>query len=66
MEIYLCRNMNHRGSAQTPYALDTLEHILSHQSVHYLKFLGALTQFVEQIKRGGQPYLTLSYAQTLP
>lgn len=66
-EIYLCRNMNHRGSTQTPYAQDTLEHILSHQSVYYLKFLGALTQFVEQIKEGWPTIpSTLSYAQTLP
>lgn len=51
-DIYQCRNTNHRGNTLTPWEEATLKRVLSQQAVYYFKFLGALTQFVEQIKQG--------------
>ena len=65
--IYQCRNMNHRGSVQTEWEKKTLDRILSRKAVYYLKFLGALTLFVEQIKEGWAHLDEMKrYAQTLP
>ena len=65
--IYQCRNMNHRGSVQTEWEKNTLDRILPRMAVYYLKFLGALTLFVEQIKEGWAHIDEMKrYAQTLP
>jgi len=49
-DIYQCRNTNHRGNKLSTWEEDTLSRILPQQAVYYFKFLGALTQFMEQIK----------------
>lgn len=66
-DLYQCRNMNHRGNVLTSREKDTVDKILPYKAVYYLKFLGALTQYVEQIKRGWS-YLPVlkNYVQTLP
>lgn len=51
-DIYQCRNMNHRGSEQSEWQKVIIDRITPHKGVYYLKFLGALTLFVEQIKEG--------------
>lgn len=51
-DLYQCRNMNHRGNEQTPREKETLDRVQSHRAEYYLKFLGALTLYVEQIKEG--------------
>lgn len=51
-DIYQFRNTNHRGNIPNPWEKDTLGRILPQQAVYYFKFLGALTQFMEQIKHG--------------
>lgn len=51
-DIYQCRNTNHRGNKPSTWEEDTLSRILPQQAVYYFKFLGALTQFMEQIKHG--------------
>lgn len=66
-DIYQCRNMNHRGNVQTEWEKKTLDRILPRKAVYYLKFLGALTLFVEQIKEGWAHLDEMKrYAQTLP
>ena len=51
-DIYQCRNMNHRGNIQYPWEEETCNRILSMKSVYYFKFLGALVQYIEYIKKG--------------
>lgn len=51
-DIYQCRNTNHRGNTLNKWEEDILKRVLSQKAVYYFKFLGALTQFVEQIKQG--------------
>lgn len=66
-DIYQCRNMNHRGNVQTEWEKKTLDRILPRKAVYYLKFLGALTLFVDQVKEGWVHLDEMkSYAQTLP
>lgn len=65
-DLYQCRNMNHRGNALTSWEKNTLDQILPYKAVYYLKFLGALTLYVEQIKRGWSNIPILkNYVQTL-
>lgn len=62
--VYLCRNTNHRGNDST---LLEVEKFFSQKAVYYFKFLGALTQFVEQVKSGWVAMSDLkAYALTLP
>ncbi len=51
-DIYMCRNMNHRGNTSTEREDETLKKINSLQSFHYFKFMGGLTQYVDYIKKG--------------
>lgn len=51
-DIYQCRNMNHRGNIQYSWEEETCNRILSMKSVYYFKFLGALVQYIEFIKKG--------------
>lgn len=52
LDLYQCRNMNHRGNDSTIWQKETLDRILPNKAVYYLKFLGTLTLYVEQIKNG--------------
>ena len=66
-DIYQCRNMNHRGNSPTSWEAEVQERVLSHKAVYYFKFLGALTQFVEQIKEGWQSIpAQKAYTASLP
>ena len=66
-DVYLCRNMNHRGNELTKKEKEVFDKIMPHKSVYYLKFLGALTQFVEQVKEGWKDLPSIkSYALLLP
>ena len=51
-DIYQCRNMNHRGNIQYTWEEETCKRVLSMKSVYYFKFLGALVQYIEYIKKG--------------
>lgn len=51
-DIYQCRNTNHRGNIPNNWDKEPLSQIRSQQAVYYFKFLGALTQFMEQIIPG--------------
>ena len=51
-DIYQCRNTNHRGNIPNNWDKEPLSQIRSQQAVYYFKFLGALTQFMEQIIHG--------------
>ena len=51
-DIYQCRNLNHRGGKTEKWQEDTLNRILPSKSVYFLKFLGTLTQFVEETTTG--------------
>ena len=65
-DIYLCRNLNHRGNPAAEWSQKTLDRIMSLKSYYYFEFLGALAQFVSFI-RGGLPKLPniKAYADTL-
>jgi hypothetical protein len=66
-DIYQCRNMNHRGNVLNKWEEGTLQRVLKAKSFSYFKFIGALTQYVEFIKKGWT-YLPdiLSFARSLP
>lgn len=65
-DLYQCRNMNHRGNELTSWEKGNLDKILPYKSVYYLKFLGALTLYVEQIKEGWSNIPILkNYVQSL-
>ena len=65
-DLYQCRNMNHRGNKPTQWEKETLDRILPSKAVYYLKFLGVLTLYVEQIKEGWKNLPTLKkYALSL-
>lgn len=65
-DVYLCRNMNHRGNKMTEREQDVFDKVMPHKSVYYLKFLGALTQFIEEVKEGWKELPSLkSYALSL-
>jgi hypothetical protein len=51
-EIYLCRNMNHRGNSQNDREKAVLDKIYPLKSFYYFKFLGVLAQYVDYIKTG--------------
>jgi len=51
-DIYVCRNMNHRGNTLTPWEEENLNRILPLHSFYYFKFMGVLAQYVDFIKQG--------------
>lgn len=51
-DIYLCRNMNHRGNTLNQWEQDTLNRIEPLKSFYFFKYLGVLSQYVEYIKLG--------------
>lgn len=51
-DIYQCRNTNHRGGELKGWQKEVLERVIPQRSTYYFKFLGALVQFVGQIKKG--------------
>lgn len=51
-DIYQCRNMNHRGNAQSQWQENTIAKIIPLKSLYFFKFLGVLAQYVEYIKEG--------------
>ncbi len=51
-DIYSCRNTNHRGNSTTSWEQETLDRIIPHKGIYYLKFLGALTEYVDCVKNG--------------
>ena len=66
-DIYLCRKMNNRGIAQTEWGKETVDRIYASKAVYYIKFLGALTLFVEQVKDGWEHIDEMKrYAESLP
>ena len=67
-DIYLCRKMNNRGTtAQTEWEKETIDRIYARKAVYYIKFLGALTLFVEQVKDGWENIDEMKrYAESLP
>ena len=60
--------MNNRGTtAQTEWEKETIDRIYARKAVYYLKFLGALTLFVEQVKDGWEHIDEIKrYAESLP
>lgn len=65
-EIYQCRNMNHRGNNSTEWEQKTINKILPLQSLYYLKFYGALAQYIDLIKDGYSHISELvEYSRTL-
>lgn len=66
-DIYQCRNTNHRGNALFPWEEEAIARVMKVKSFSYFKFIGALTQYVEFIKKGWNhlPEI-LKYAQSLP
>lgn len=51
-KIYQCRNTNHRGGLHSSNEGTAINQVLAQKSVYYFNFLGALTQYVEMIKKG--------------
>ena len=51
-DIYICRNMNHRGNTLTEWEKEVVNRIMPLKSFYYFKFLGALAQYIEYIKTG--------------
>lgn len=66
-DIYQCRNTNHRGNALFPWEEEAIDRVMKVKSFSYFKFIGALTQYVEFIKKGWEELpKMLKYAQSLP
>ena len=65
-DIYTCRNTNHRGNLTTIREQETLDRIIPHKGIYYLKFLGALTEYIDCVKKG-YPAINnmLAYAEKL-
>lgn len=65
-DIYSCRNTNHRGSTTAPWEQKILDRIIPHKGIYYLKFMGALTEYVNYVKNG-YPEINkmLLYAETI-
>jgi hypothetical protein len=51
-DIYSCRNTNHRGNTVTSWEQEILNRVISHKDIYYLKFLGALTTYIDCVKTG--------------
>lgn len=51
-DVYLCRNMNHRGNTLKEWEIEAQNRILPLKSFYYLKFQGALIQYIEFVKSG--------------
>lgn len=51
-DLYQCRNTNHRGNNLFPWEQEVIDRIIPHKGIYYLKFLGALTEYVDCIKTG--------------
>ena len=65
-DIYMCRNTNHRGNTLTQWEQETLDRVLPNKGVYYLKFLGALTEYVDCITKGyAEIHAMYGYAQNL-
>jgi len=65
-DIYVCRNMNHRGNTLTPWEEENLNRIIPLQSFYYFKFMGVLAQYVEFVKQGFPVLSNIeSYANSL-
>ena len=65
-DIYQCRNLNHRGSELYEWQNAVIDRIMPLKSVYYMKFLGALTQYMEYVKTGLHRLDALhEYSQTL-
>lgn len=64
--IYQCRNENHRGSTTNEETQKVLNIVEPLKSFYYLKFMGALSQYIEYIKTG-YTFLgdLLRYSQTI-
>lgn len=67
LDIYQCRNTNHRGNTLKTWEKEIIDRVLHQKSVCYFKFLGALAQFVEFVKDGWAELPAIKqYAQELP
>lgn len=51
-DLYQCRNLNHRGTAQTERVQKSIDKIKPLESLYYFKFYGLLVQYVEFVKEG--------------
>lgn len=51
-DIYVCRNMNHRGNTLNPWEEEILNRIIPLHSLYYFKFMGVLAQYVDFVKQG--------------
>jgi hypothetical protein len=51
-DVYLCRNMNHRGNTLKEWEIEAQNRIFPLKSFYYLKFQGALVQYIEFVKSG--------------
>lgn len=51
-DIYVCRNLNHRGGEQTEKQAERVASILPNKSAYYLMFQGTLFSFVAGITKG--------------
>lgn len=50
-DLYMCRNLNHRGGLLNAQQEGTINAILPHKYQYYLKFTGVLVDFVESINQ---------------
>ncbi|CDE87627.1 putative uncharacterized protein [Prevotella sp. CAG:891] len=65
-ELYQCRNMNHRGNVLKPWEEEIINKVNTSKSIYYFKFLGTLTQYIEDIKSGWNNLPALyEYAKSL-
>ena len=66
-DIYLIRNTNHRGNTSTEWEQISYDRIDSHKTLYYLKFLGALAEYVDFIKNNLNVLFKIkTYANSLP
>lgn len=50
-KLYLCRNLNHRGSNISSYNEGVIAELLPQKYLYYLKFTGVLVDFIEHVSR---------------
>lgn len=52
VDIYQCRNLNHRGNNPSEYQKEIINRVLAEKSFYYYKFLSGLIKYIEFVNSG--------------
>ncbi len=67
VDIYQCRNLNHRGNNSSEYQKEITDRVLAEKSFYYYKFLSGLIKYIEYVNNGldNMETIIFNYANTL-